>query len=87
VRESILAPQFFDDLEYWANTDKKQHKKLLKMMREICRTPFEGRGKPEPLKGLGGDIWSRRLDQTNRIVYQVMDEQIRFIQARYHYSK
>lgn len=49
------------------------------------RTPFTGTGKPEPLKALGANVWSRRITQEHRLVYKVYDERIDFLQARYHY--
>ena len=50
------------------------------------RTPFAGTGKPEPLRFLGSDVWSRRITQEHRLVYLVRDERIDFLQARYHYG-
>jgi len=53
----------------------------------VCRTPFSGTGKPEPLKDLGGGVWSRRIDLEHRLVYAVEDEAIRVLQCRYHYLR
>lgn len=55
-------------------------------MEEIRRNPFEGMGKPERLKYQDANVWSRRLTQTDRIVYLVSEDRIEFLQARYHYS-
>ena len=49
------------------------------------RDPFAGVGKPEPLKHLGGSVWSRRINEADRLVYEVFDDRIEFLQARYHY--
>jgi toxin YoeB len=49
------------------------------------RDPFGGIGKPEPLRYLGADVWSRRITQEHRLVYRVSDDRIDFLQARYHY--
>lgn len=54
-------------------------------MKAVLRTPFEGLGKPEPLKQLAPNTWSRRLTQEHRVVYVVLDDRIVFVQARYHY--
>jgi toxin YoeB len=59
--------------------------RLLDLMNAILRDPFTGIGKPEPLKQLGADIWSRRLNDQHRVVYLVKHDQIHFLQARYHY--
>ena len=59
--------------------------RLFDMMEAILRDPFQGVGKPEPLRYLAGGAWSRRLTQEHRIVYLVRDERIDFLQARYHY--
>ncbi len=56
------------------------------MMEEALRTPFDGIGKPEPLKHLGPNIWSRRITGSDRLVYRVADDRIDFLQARYHYA-
>lgn len=70
---------------YWHNTNRKIADRALELVDEIInRDPFTGTGKPEPLKGLP-DVWSRRLTLEHRIVYLVRDDQIDFLQARYHY--
>ena len=55
------------------------------MMEGALRTPFDGIGKPEPLKHLGPNIWSRRITGADRLVYRVSDDRIDFLQTRYHY--
>jgi toxin YoeB len=54
-------------------------------MEATLRDPFAGMGKPEPLKHLGGNVWSRRINQADRLVYEVFADRIEFLQARYHY--
>ena len=54
-------------------------------MEAALRDPFDGIGKPEPLKYLGGNVWSRRINEADRLVYEVGDDRIEFLQARYHY--
>src|SRR5919201_5884723 len=84
-REAVFQPEFIEDLRYWVETDRKLALRALELMEAILREPFEGIGKPEPLKYLAPGCWSRRLTQEHRIVYLVRDDQIDFLQARYHY--
>ncbi len=84
-RISVFQPQFREDLAYWIRTDRKTALRLLRIVEEVMRDPFRGIGKPEPLKGLGPGVWSRRLTQEHRLVYLVNDDRIDFLQGRYHY--
>ena len=54
-------------------------------MEAVLRDPFKGLGKPEPLKYLGGKVWSRRINEADRLVYEVFEDRVEFLQARYHY--
>jgi toxin YoeB len=84
-REAVFHPEFREDLQYWVETDRKTALRALRLVEEIVRDPFEGIGKPEPLKfGLAG-AWSRRLTGEHRIVYLVSPNRVDFLQARYHY--
>jgi toxin YoeB len=74
-----------EDLEYWVATDRKVALRIFKLMKEARRDPYRGIGKPEPLKHLGPDIWSRRITAQDRLVYRVGDDFVDFLQARYHY--
>jgi len=85
-REAVLQPEFIEDLEYWVGTDRKTALRVIKMVKEILRDPFEGTGKPEPLRYELSGCWSRRISKEHRIVYRVSDRQIDFLQARYHYE-
>jgi toxin YoeB len=84
-REAVFQPEFLEDLRYWVETDRKLAMRALDLIEAILRDPFQGIGKPEPLKHLLPGAWSRRLTQEHRIVYLVRDERIDFLQARYHY--
>ena len=84
-REAVFQPEFLEDLRYWVETDRKVALHLFDMVEAILREPFQGVGKPEPLRYLAGGAWSRRLTQEHRVVYLVRDERIDFLQARYHY--
>ncbi|WP_067219132.1 Txe/YoeB family addiction module toxin [Marinomonas gallaica] len=70
---------------YWQTHDKKTLKRINKLMADVKRTPFAGIGKPEPLKEYLSGFWSRRIDDTNRLVYAVDDTAITVISCRYHY--
>jgi toxin YoeB len=85
LRLAVFHPEFRDDLKYWVQTDRKIGLKFLSMIEAIIRDPFQGIGKPEPLKYLVEGAWSRRLTQEHRIVYMVRTRQIDFLQCRYHY--
>ena len=85
--EAVFQPEFIEDLRYWVETDRKLALRAFELIEAILREPFEGIGKPEPLKYLAPGCWSRRLTQEHRIVYLVRDNRIDFLQARYHYNK
>lgn len=80
-----LQPEALADLRYWVDTDRKLAAKALKLIEAARRNPFEGEGKPEPLKDLGSDTWSRRITLEDRLVYRVTSTGIDVLQARYHY--
>ncbi len=84
-RAAVFQPEFIEDLRYWVATDRKLALRAFDLIEAILRDPFEGIGKPEPLKYLAPSAWSRRLTQEHHIVYLVRDERIDFLQARYHY--
>ena len=85
TRTAVFQPEFIEDLRYWVETDRRLAIRVFDLIKAILRDPFEGIGKPEPLKYLTPGAWSRRLTQEHRIVYLVRDDQIDFLQARYHY--
>jgi len=75
------------DYVYWQSQDKKTLKRINKLIIDTQRTPFEGIGKPEPLKENLSGFWSRRIDETHRLVYIVDNSQLTIISCRYHYEK
>lgn len=85
MRNLEFDPDAFEDLAWWIKTDRKQTLKIIKLIKEIQRDPFEGIGKPEPLKHDLAGCWSRRITQEHRLVYQVFDDKIRVLACRYHY--
>jgi len=70
---------------YWQTQDKKTLKRINKLISDVKRSPFDGIGKPEPLKENLSGLWSRRIDDTNRLVYAVDDTAITVISCRYNY--
>ena len=84
-RVAVFQPEFIEDLRYWVENDRRTAKRLLDLVEAALRDPFEGIGKPEPLKFLGSDIWSRRVTQEHRCVYLVKADRIEFLQGRHHY--
>ena len=85
MNKITFAPQAWEEYCYWQTQDKKSLKRINQLLRDISRNNFTGMGKPEPLKGNLSGYWSRRIDDVNRLVYQVKDEQIEIIQCRGHY--
>ncbi len=75
----------WSDYVYWQSRDRKTLKRINRLLKDIQRAPFEGIGKPEPLKENLSGFWSRRIDNTNRLVYVVDDEYLTIISCRYHY--
>ncbi|MBI3250089.1 MAG: Txe/YoeB family addiction module toxin [Deltaproteobacteria bacterium] len=81
----MFHPEFREDLRYWVEVDRQVALRAFALAEAILRDPFQGIGKPEPLKYLAAGTWSRRLTQEHRIVYLVSGDWIDFLQARYHY--
>ncbi len=75
----------FEDLAWWIETDRKEALKIIKLIREVQRNPFEGTGQPEALKHDLSGCWSRRIDQEHRLVYEVLEHKIRILACRFHY--
>ena len=79
------TPHEWDDYLYWQRKDRKVLKRVNQLLKDMMRDPFEGIGKPEPLKYGIPNAWSRRITDEHRIVYLVEDGELRILQARYHY--
>ena len=77
----------WSDYIYWQSQDRKTLKRINKLIIDAQRDPFEGIGKPEPLKENLSGFWSRRIDDSNRLVYTVDENQLTIISCRYHYAK
>jgi toxin YoeB len=81
-----FSSQFKEDLAWWFKQDSKKASKVLDLVTAVMKEPFNGIGKPEPLKYLASDIWSRRIDLEHRLIYRVGETQIDFLSCRYHYE-
>jgi toxin YoeB len=81
----IFLSSGWEDYLYWQTTDKSILKKINSLIKEIERIPFEGSGKPEPLKHNLAGWWSRRINLEHRLVYKVENDAIFILQCRYHY--
>lgn len=80
-----FSDQAWEDYLYWQANDRVTIKRINTLLKEIQRSPFEGIGKPEPLKHNLSGFWSRRIDEEHRLVYSVQDDTISIAQCRYHY--
>ena len=83
--QAVVHPEFLDDLQHWVRHQPRTAKRLIEVMQAILKDPFEGIGKPEPLKYLGQGVWSRRITQEHCCVYLVQNSRVEFLQGRYHY--
>ena len=81
----IWSEESWDDYLYWQETDKRIVKKINELIKDTRRTPFEGKGKPEPLKHNLSGFWSRRSREEHRLVYAVTDDSLLIAACRYHY--
>lgn len=97
----IFTPTFREHLLWWrtrhrsfaavlelsvAKKDSAKINKILDLVETVCQNPFKGIGKPEPLKYIDSNIWSRRINLEHRLVYRIKDNRIYFLQCRYHYD-
>ena len=84
-RQAVCHPEFLEDLQHWVEQDRRTAMRLIQLMKAVMRSPFDGIGKPEPLRHLGSGVWSRRITQEHRLVYVGKDTAVEFLQGRYHY--
>lgn len=82
----VFEKQGFEDLQFWAKHDRKLLGKIFNLVEQTQRSPFEGIGKPEPLRYQLEGLWSRRINQEHRLVYRVSDDELIIISCRYHYT-
>lgn len=81
----LFSPQAWEDYVYWQQTDKKMTKRINELIRDTARSPYEGVGKPEPLKHALSGFWSRRISPEHRMVYRMVGQTLEIAQLRYHY--
>lgn len=81
-----FTPSAWNDYVYWQTQDKKTLKRINALIKDCQRSPFAGIGKPEALLGDLSGFWSRRIDETNRLVYEITETAITIISCRYHYE-
>jgi len=81
----MWTAEAWEDYVYWQSQDKKTLKRINQLIKDVQREPFAGIGKPEPLKENLTGFWSRRIDETNRLVYEISGTQVNIVSCRYHY--
>lgn len=81
-----FSSRSWEDYVHWQQFDKKILKRINELLKEISRNPYEGTGKPEPLKHALSGFWSRRITDEHRLVYRVEGDVVKVAQARYHYE-
>lgn len=84
-RAAVFHKEFLEDLRHWVRNDRRVALRALDLVEAVLRDPFDGIGKPEPLRYVAPGAWSRRLTQEHRLVYLVQAGRVDFLQARYHY--
>ena len=82
----LFTSKSWEEYCYWQTQDKKTLKRINQLLADIARNNFTGMGKPEPLKNNLNGYWSRRIDEVNRLVYEVTNNQIEVIQCKGHYN-
>lgn len=86
ARHAVIQDGCLEDLRFWVDTHRKTALRVLDLMEATLRDPTGGNGKPEHLKHFGGNVWSRRINEADRLVYEIFSDRIEFLQARYHYG-
>ena len=82
-----FEPKAFDDFSQWVLDDKKCYKRIISLIKDIVRNPYQGLGKPEALKYELQGFWSRRIDDEHRLVYKIDRDKLIIISCKYHYKK
>jgi toxin YoeB len=83
----IFSKNAWEDYTSWLNQDRKMLRKINDLIKDIQRTPFSGKGKPEPLKYDLAGLWSRRIDREHRLVYRVQDKELYIYACKFHYDR
>lgn len=82
----VFVDESWEDYHYWQKTDKKKLQRINELLRDIARQPFDGIGKPEPLKHQLAGYWSRRIDEEHQLIYTVRGDEILIAKCRFHYD-
>ena len=82
----VFTALSWEDYLYWQKNDKQKLKRINELLRDISRNPYEGIGKPEPLKFNYAGFWSRRIDEEHRLIYRVVNDEVQIAKCRYHYD-
>jgi toxin YoeB len=83
----VFAPQAWEDYQQWVKTDRKLLKRINELIKDTIRSPYQGIGKPEPLRHALAGFWSRRITDEHRMVYRVAGKSLEIAQLRFHYTK
>jgi toxin YoeB len=82
----LFTKEAWEDYLFWQKNDKKTLKRINELIRDIIRSPFDGLGKPEPLKFELGGFWSRRINIEHRVVYRINNNNLELVSLRFHYA-
>lgn len=82
----VFTEWSWEDYLYWQKYDKQKTKRINELLKDISRNPYEGIGKPEPLKFNYAGFWSRRIDEEHRLIYRVFEDEIQIAKCRFHYD-
>jgi len=83
----VFAPQAWEDYQHWVEIDRKLLKRINEIIKDTVRSPYQGIGKPEPLRHALAGFWSRRITDEHRMVYRIVDKNLEIAQLRFHYTK
>ncbi len=82
----VFTELSWEDYLYWQKNDKQKLKRINDLLKDISRNPYEGIGKPEPLKFNYAGFWSRRIDEEHRLIYRIVEDEIQIAKCRFHYN-
>jgi toxin YoeB len=82
----VFTELSWEDYLFWQKNDKQKLKRINELLKDISRNPYDGIGKPEPLKFNYAGFWSRRIDEENRLIYRVDDDEIQIAKCRFHFD-
>ena len=86
MKRVVFEASAFEDFTEWARVNKKLYNRIVRLIKEVQRNPFQGIGKPEPLKHALKGYWSRRIDSEHRLVYTVTNDDIIIVACKFHYE-